>query len=618
MDTNRLLCLLILVVSLMSTACSPQVTLTPAAAASQDEPITLHLAVSDQGGRPSEPYVLEFIEQVKMLSNGSLTIEPLWEAGAITEAGFEVGVVQLVREGQADLGLSGSRAFDMEGITSFQALQAPFLITSDALSKAVATSDITARMLDSLSSSGVVGLTLWPEDLRHPFSTIPDKPILSPDDLKGSTVRVVPSQVTHMLIETLGGSPIFGDGYQAAESGLRQGTSLTGTPTATGNVTFFAKYQVLFANGDAFQKLSEVQRAVLHEAAAAVQQKAIAEHPSELDAATAWCADGGTVVIASEEQVAAFEAAAQPVFDQIEQDPLGAELIAAIRELKAKTAPAQAAEACAPEAVQTSPDSDSATGIWLHDVLPNGIWQVQLTEEDIVRMGVLRSTAAQMAGIYTWRFQDGHAQFDLQGTSGTNQVSCLAEYSVVGEIVRLDYVGSATCDGDAFDDVQWRLDTDGLHFHLVAPQSVELKATYETKPWQKVEEWSHGLPPNGVWQVELTVEDFVRMGVLRSVAEAEWAGTYTLTLKDGKSVGVWKGLQGQTGKCQANYEVIGDVVRFTYYQTTGGECEGQVDDLQWRLDDEGLHFHVVDIKHAPLIEIKAYLEAKPWQKVGDS
>jgi hypothetical protein len=107
------------------------------------------------------------------------------------------------------------------------------------------------------------------------------------------------------------------------------------------------------------------------------------------------------------------------------------------------------------------------------------------------------------------------------------------------------------------------------------------------------------------------------MGVLRSVAEAEWAGVYTLTLKDGKSLGVWKGLQRQTGKCQANYEVVGDIVRFTYYQTTGNECVGMVEDIQWRLDADGLHFHVVDVKNGPFVEITAYYEAKPWQKVEE-
>ena len=317
--------------------------------AQNESGITLHLAVADALGRPSEPYVLEFIEQVKTLSDGDITIEPTWQAGSDTTPVFEQGVAKIVKEGQYDLGLAGSRAWDSLGITSFQALQAPFLITDDALAEAVAASEIGRQMLDGLSSANVIGLALWPEDLRHPFSVVPDKSILSPEDFEGATVKVIPSEVSHMLIETLGGSPMFGnEGYQAAESGLRQGFSLTGTPTATGNVIFFPKFQVLFANGTAFETLSEAQRTILRDAAAATQKKAIAEHPSEVDAATAWCADGGSIVMASDEQVAAFEAAAKPVFDKIEQDPLNAEFIAAIRELKAQTTASPGAEACAP------------------------------------------------------------------------------------------------------------------------------------------------------------------------------------------------------------------------------------------------------------------------------
>jgi hypothetical protein len=278
---------------------------------------------------------------------------------------------------------------------------------------------------------------------------------------------------------------MFGDeSYQAAESGLRQGFSLTGTPTATGNVIFFPKFQVLFANRPAFEKLSEEQRAVLRDAAHATQEKAINEHPSEVDAAAAWCVDGGTVVMASEEQIAAFESAALPVFEQIEQDPMNAELIAAIRELKAKTTPAAGAEACGPTVAIPDPESNTDTQDWSEGLPPNGVWQVELSAEDIAKFGVLQSTAAEMAGTYTWTFQDGNARVEINGPIIT--VSCEVVVTVMDDAVRLQNVGSSTCDGDAFDEVQWRLDTDGLHFKLVAPQAVELKATYEAKPWQKI------------------------------------------------------------------------------------------------------------------------------------
>ena len=227
MSTNRSFYLLIVIALIVVTACTPQIaptpapTSAPAATMAQEEPITLRLAVADAEDRPSDPYVREFIEQVKMLSNGNITIEPIWDAGADTTPAFEQGVIKALMEGQYDLGLASSRAFDTEGVTSFQALQSPFLITNDALAEAVAGSEIVTRMLDNLSSAGVVGLTLWPEDLRHPFSVVPDKQILSPDDFAGLTVRATPSKLTYTLLESFGASPMMGDSdYQAAESGL--------------------------------------------------------------------------------------------------------------------------------------------------------------------------------------------------------------------------------------------------------------------------------------------------------------------------------------------------------------------------------------------------------------
>jgi TRAP-type C4-dicarboxylate transport system substrate-binding protein len=478
MFTKKIFIILLIAV-LSLTACSPKTTL------ARDEPVTLRMAIADEAGRPSEDYVNEFIAQVKTISNGNITIEPIWDAGMTTDVGFERGAIELVMGGKADLGLAASRAFDTENIKSFQALQAPFLIDNDALAIAVAKSDIAARMLESLSSTGAVGLTLWPEDLRHPFSVVPEKPLLSPADFTGLTIRVTPSDVSNMLVEALGGNTIFDDGdYQGAESGLRQGFSLTGTPTATGNVTFFAKFQVLFANGSSFENLSETQRTVLREAALAIQKKAISEHPNEAAAASAWCKDGGTIVLASDEQIAAFETASQPVFNSISTDPLNAELITDIRELKAKTQPSAGASACAPDITQQTPESIANAEVWSNDLLPNGVWQVELTTDDFVEMGTLQSTANEMAGTYTLTFQDSEAKIEINGPKIT--VSCGIDAKVVGDAVRLQNVGSPTCDGDAYDDVQWRLDADGLHFHLVSTQAVELKAMYESKPWQKI------------------------------------------------------------------------------------------------------------------------------------
>lgn len=474
----------ILSLAACATQASPATTSAPVAASSQTQAITLKLAVSDDTGNPSEPYVNEFVSQVSSLSAGAITITPIWNAGQNTADGFEVGVIKAVIASQFDLGLASAKAWDYANanITSFQTLQTPFLIDNDALAIAVATSDISKQMLDNLSASGVTGLTLWPEDLRHPFS-VTDKPLLSPADFSGLTIREYPSGVAGMLIQQLGGTPVFADsGYQGAESGLTAAAlSLSGRPTGTGNVTFFAKYQVLFANGAAFKALSSAQQEILRQAAAATQKKAIAEHPNEADIAKAFCANGGTVVLASADQLAAFEKAAQPVSDSIAKDPANKKLIAAIQDLKTKTTASAGAAACQSSVAQSISTPTLANQVWSPGLPPNGVWQVNYSTDELVALGFLKSDAQSWTGTFTLTLQDGK-MVEVYNDGG----SCSSTYALAGNNVRFTFPTTGDQCTNAVDDVQWRIDNQGLHFHVITSLH-DTAAIWEGKPWQKVQ-----------------------------------------------------------------------------------------------------------------------------------
>jgi hypothetical protein len=260
--------------------------------------------------------------------------------------------------------------------------------------------------------------------------------------------------------------------------------------------------------------------------------------------------------------------------------------------------------------------------VWSTDLPPNGTWQAERTIDDFVPTGMLVSVAErEFAGVYTKTFKDGKYTMifeDLQGQLHR----CQGDYELVEEdIVRLTITSDPHECSFGPDDFQWRIDDEGLHLHLVAsnggPPGMEWTPFYEATPWQKIEEWSQGLPPNGVWQVELTTDDFVSMGVMKSVAETEWAGVYTITFEDGKYVMIWEGLQGQLGRCQADYELVEeDVVRLK--NTNPSECSFGPDDIQWRMDDEGLHLHLVPQKSGLVdVEMTAFYEAKTWQKIAD-
>lgn len=379
-------------------------------------------------------------------------------------------------------------------------MQAPFLITDDALALAVATSPVAADMLAGMSAKGITGLALWPEDLRHPFAFEPCMgPILAPGDFTGRTIRSIQSAATWDLLRTLGATPIFVNGgpyedqvgncqIQGAESGLRQGGSLPGTPTATGDVTFYPKYQVLAGNTAALERLSDAQRAAITDAAAAVSDQAIGEHPSEADAAAQWCADGGTVVLAGPDAVVAFEAAAQPVFERMAADQVSAAAIQAIRGLAATTKPAAGAQACAAVPLPSAQPGAVGTPTTLP---PDGVWRVALSHEDMVKAGASPGNAP--AGTWTWTFGGGKAHYESHFEDGVVE-QCDADLRVSGDVVLFVYTSGSDCvtaSGYEIDTIGWTLDDAGLHLSLVDIKNtndVPFNHAYlEAKPWTRVE-----------------------------------------------------------------------------------------------------------------------------------
>jgi TRAP-type C4-dicarboxylate transport system substrate-binding protein len=450
------------------------------AALAEDEAVTLRLAVSDAPARPSQSAIDTFVTRAAELSNGSVRIEPTYNAGADTPEGFEAGVAGLVERGDADLGLVASRAWDLAGITSLQALQAPFLITDDALAAAVAASPIAEDLLAGMAPAGVTGLALWPEDLRHPFSFVPGEPLVSPEDFAGDSILVQPSALSQLLVTTLGATVFPADRdrveavaageLQGAESGLLQGQSLPGTPTATGDVVFYPKFQVLVANSAALAKLSESQRTALREAAIATRDGAIAGHTAEADAAAAWCDAGGSVVLAGPEGIAAFEAAARPVFDAIAADPVTATAISAIRELATTVEPAPGATACGPDGAAGPSEGPSAgpdlAGFTGSSLPPDGSYRNEATVGQLIAGGATERYAKANAGISTVTIRDGTFSIESQNADGLH--SCSASAVVAGDRVRLTTTtgpGPAAC-GITYDLV-WRLEGDRLYIVVV-------------------------------------------------------------------------------------------------------------------------------------------------------
>src|SRR4051794_24300215 len=343
-----------------STLGSPSAAVAGSPAAVAMPSVQLRMADPDDKDRPSQPAIDAFLKAVADASGGAITIDFQYGAGGTTGSGREKVVTDKVTSGDIELAMAPVRAWADAGVTSVQALSAPFLIDSDPLLNAVAKDPLVQPMLDGMADHGLVGLAVWPEDLRHPFGwDSTGGPLVRADDFQGASIWTLPSSLQSKVMETLGATAVYDEfpdklavagKVRGAESGLAAGAYALGNgfPTATSDVSFYPKYMVLVAEDAAWSRLTPEQQDVIRQAAVAGRDAAIREHKSDAANATAYCAAGGKVVLAGPENVATFQQAVTPMIARMRQDPITASAIDAIQSLKTGIPAGSGALACVP------------------------------------------------------------------------------------------------------------------------------------------------------------------------------------------------------------------------------------------------------------------------------
>ena len=358
MNTIKRGTILVVLSTLLTAACASTGEEPSPSQAPTSDPVVIRLGTGDPRGRPDTRVVERFAEAVEEGSDGRMRVEVVWEAGGDSsdpKGGFETGVVGHVQAGELDLGWIAARAWDTVDVTSFQALQAPFLITDHELLSEVLAGSMAAEMMGGLDDVGLVGLGLFPDGLRYPLGYA--GPMASLQDFDGADIRLVPSEATEALVRALGGKPVYGLAGDALATAIASG-DVDGTEVSlglalsvapegsvvTGNLVLFPRVNTLFARQELMASLSDEQQAIL--VAAVVEAQATATELATEDV-RAFCEAGGEVAIASEAEVAALQRAADPVYRMLEADPQTKAFIDQIQELKEG---------------QTGPDAPSSCG----------------------------------------------------------------------------------------------------------------------------------------------------------------------------------------------------------------------------------------------------------------
>ena len=303
------------------------------------------------------------------------------------------------------------------------------------------TADVARDLLAGLEGHGVVGLSLVPEGLRHPFAFA--KALLGPTDYVGTTIRAPRSDVSFAILAALGAQPqdltgpdfdlaVAGSSVTAAESEYVLAASLPARSVATGNVTFYPKADALVVNADVLRGLDDDQRDVLRQAAERTTRWAIAATQTDAEAASAYCAQGGAVVLATADDVAALEQAAAPVRDDLERDPATAALITAIRKLKPAVAPS--VRPCG-----TPPDGSVTPLAGARQSTPiDGVYRAELGERELTDRGMAAQDASDNSGLIRLTFDRGAL---VMSEERGRWPDCHAVYSVAGDRLQILVTG---------------------------------------------------------------------------------------------------------------------------------------------------------------------------------
>jgi TRAP-type C4-dicarboxylate transport system substrate-binding protein len=379
------------------------------------KPVVLTLATGDQ------PFGEAYAGEVARLSRGMMRIDV--RLGRTAQANYERFTVEDVRKGKAQLGSVAARVWDTMGATSMQALVAPLLVDSLALQKRVLESPLATQMLAGLASAGVVGLALTPGPLRRPLGLT--RPLLGPQDYRGATIGIKFGGVARSTFETLGakvtgytwGQTHF-DGAELDLKTIADAEYDLRAKQVTANVVLWARPQTMFANRDAFARLTAAQREILRRAGReVVRPEAGRVEREQTEALTVICGRSATVFAsASPSELAALRRAVRPVYTALERDPQTRRLIAAIRKLAGRAETNE--PSCAGQ------DKSAATAL-------EGTWRSTVSRQEMLAGGASLAEAATYFGTATLELKDG--KWVVRGERAT----LTGTYSVNGNLVQL-------------------------------------------------------------------------------------------------------------------------------------------------------------------------------------
>ena len=458
----------------------------------RDPPTVLTLVRTDS---PLPAGIGAFVDAVDRLSQGSIEFEYDDDSWRENDPAQEIQLIEDVQAGNVDVAWFGARALDSFGVTSFQALLAPFLVDSYELQDRVFEAGIPARMLEDVQDARLVAIGVQPGLLRRMIG-IAD-PFVTPDDFADAVVGTSGGELAKQTFRTLGAIPkqvptpttlegldavdyplaaIYGNGYHESADFVMA------------NLNFWPRPYVIVMNPDRFAELTVEQQQILRTAAdeASLASKQFNDEDDSVAKVTL-CTTGMNIVRVSDSQQAALTQAVEPIYAELESNVETKAFLDEIRALKQELGRPADSFDC-PES--QAPAEAAATPI-------DGVYRTTTTFADELDAGDPQPILENY-GDWVWVFDRGRFAFSQE-----NAEACTwgyGSYVVDRDQLVVDFVDGG---GDAPNNAankpgehfvyRWSLYRDALTLEAVEGQISP--PNFMAKPWRTTGE----KPASGVF-----------------------------------------------------------------------------------------------------------------------
>ena len=448
----------------------------------------------------SDPDGLYLAQDIAKLSHGALKVTIDSKTYNSEVPANEIRLAADVRAGRVGFAYQPARDWAAVGVPGFQALMAPFAVTTVAASRRVAASPVAATVLGQLPKYGAVGLGLIAAEPRQILSV---RPLFTQPQFAGQKIRIVDNPQAAALVSALGGTPVqemlsnkvnsalHGGTVNAVETSpffIAENAYQNSAPYLT-SYAIFPKFETLVASKKAWAALPTADQAAMRQAVADTRRHSGGLETRETQELTRLCLQGVVLDRPTATQLAALAQSTAAVV------PASAAATAVERQIKAL--PGTGAQ---PDATGDLGGcriaGDPATAAAIHRVLtpalahqgggkiPPGTYVVTDTVADFEAGGQYGSDWEKDITFTTRLHADG-TFVATQSPDYPDQGRVSGRYVVKGDQVTFTYTSCQSSGCIAPEIVRWSYFDGQLTFAIVDVADTGSRVIYTAHPWRK-------------------------------------------------------------------------------------------------------------------------------------